>query len=129
MAIDRMDRNRNEQEDQRLEEALVRRGPRQAGESAPPITEVADDPDGPGEAAFLVRGPQGSDYFTSGSFSPAAVEFGEDSEAAGSEDPEDPEEASRTDARWSIDDEPSAIVQFGEDPGTLRDDPRDDVAP
>jgi hypothetical protein len=130
MAIDRNDCNRNEQEqeqDQRLEEAPARKEPRQAGEIASPPPEVADDPDGRGEAAFLVRGPQGSDYFTSGSFSPAAVEFGGDPGNAGSEDPEDPEEEPRPDARQSIDDDPSVMVQFGEDPGTIpRDEPRDD---
>ncbi len=122
-----IDRNRNEQEqDQRLEEAPAREEPRQAGEIAP-TPEVAEDPDRRGEAAFLVRGPQGSDYFTSGSFSPAAVEFGEDPGTAESEDPEISEEGARTDAQWSTDDDPSVMVQFGEDPGTIpRDDPRDD---
>jgi hypothetical protein len=130
MAIDRNDCNRNEQEreqDQRLEEAPARKEPGQAGEIAPPPPEVADDSDGRGEAAFLVRGSQGSDYFTSGSFSPAAVELGGDPGTAGSEDPEDSEEESRADAQRSIDDDPSVMVQFGEDPGNIpRDDPRDD---
>ena len=124
MAIDRNDCK--QEQDRRLEEAPARKEPRQAGESAPPPPEVADDPDGRGEAAFLVRGSQGSDYFTSGSFSPAAVELGGDPGTAGSEDPEDPEEESRADAQRSIDD-PSVMVHFGEDPGIIpRDDPRDD---
>ncbi len=130
MAIDRNDCNRNEQEqeqDQQLEQAPARKEPRQAGELATPPAEVADDPDGRGEAAFLVRGSQGSDYFTSGSFSPAAVEIGGAPGTAGSEDPEDPEEGSRADAQRSVDDDPSVMVQFGEDPGNIpRDDPRDD---
>ncbi len=129
MAIDRKDDcNRSEQEqDQRLEEAPARNEPRHASEIAPAPPKAPDDPDGRDEAAFLVRGSQGSDYFTSGSFSPAAVEFGGDPETAGSEDPEDPEEGSRRDGQRSIDDDPSVMVHFGEDPGTIpRDDPRDD---
>jgi hypothetical protein len=65
----------------------------------------------------------GDDYFSSGSFSPVTVQFGDEAEAPETE----PEGSQRRAPDSSSDDSPQVIVQFGEDPGFVpRDDPEED---
>jgi hypothetical protein len=71
------------------------------------------EPDQAGDGARTGSEP-GDEYFTSGSFSPVAVQVGDDPES----ESEGPEEDPRPVADPG-EDSPQVIVQLGEDPGVV----------
>jgi hypothetical protein len=80
--------------------------------------EVGAEPTAPGQPGEPSRGRSepGDDYFSSGSFSPVTVRFGDDADA----EPErgGPEETPPQ-AGPDGEDSPRVLVQFGEDPGVV----------
>ncbi len=74
-----------------------------------------------GDDAGEPRAEPGDEYFSSGSFSPVAVQLEEEPELPGRDGEA---EAPRAAPDADIDDSPQVLVQFGEDPGAVtRDDP------